>query len=351
MNNAFSLILKYIFIFTSWFLGVYIALFVMCFYAHMNESNIIANRADALLAEIAHGEKSSLVKVSSVQSMVRKTKPSFLKPYTIILSLLGKRESYKLINKLLGNAIESRKAELANITLGQVYLEAADLSEADMHGVNLKKADLSEANLAGANLIAAKLSLANLRGATLFNTNLYRADFSNTILNEANLEHSQGITCKQIKSTVINKNTRFPSYISLEGSTESVFKCVNFRKGRGMDLSRINLANANLGFSDFSKSNLSHVNFLNAVLTFTNFNSANLSNANLKGAKLDRAAFIGANLAGTNLRKASLDGAIGITCEQIKSAMIDENTRLPDYISLVGSSGSAYKCENTLDKN
>ena len=89
MNNAFSLILKYLFPFTSWFLGVYIALFVMCFYAHVNESNIIANRADALLTEIAHGEKFSLVKVSSVQNMVRKTKPSFLEPSTIVNSLLG----------------------------------------------------------------------------------------------------------------------------------------------------------------------------------------------------------------------------------------------------------------------
>ena len=61
MNNAFSLILKYLFPFTSWFLGIYIALFVMCFYAHVNESNIIANRADALLTEIAHGKKSMMI--------------------------------------------------------------------------------------------------------------------------------------------------------------------------------------------------------------------------------------------------------------------------------------------------
>ena len=100
MNNAFSLILKYLFPFTSWFLGVYIALFVMCFYAHVNESNIIANRANALITEITHN-KSSLVKVSSVQSMVRKTKPSFLEPSTIVNSLFGKREPFKIINKML----------------------------------------------------------------------------------------------------------------------------------------------------------------------------------------------------------------------------------------------------------
>ena len=124
-----------------------------------------------------------------------------------------------------------------------------------------------------------------------------------------------------------------------------------------MDLRRINLANANLHhIGDFSKSNLSHANFLNAALNYTNFERANLSNAYFKGATLVRASFRGANLTGTDLTGtdltgAILDGAKGITCEQIKSAMIDENTRLPDYISLAGTSGSAYKCENTLDKN
>ena len=100
MNNAFSLIIKYLFSFTCWFLGAYTALFVMCFYAHVNESNIIANRADALITEITHN-KSSLVKVVSVQNMVRKIKPSFFEPATIVISLLGKREPYGLIIKLL----------------------------------------------------------------------------------------------------------------------------------------------------------------------------------------------------------------------------------------------------------
>jgi uncharacterized protein YjbI with pentapeptide repeats len=329
MNYIFIPILKYSPLFIRWFLGIYITLFAMCFYVHVNESNIIANKAEALITQITH-TKSSLVKVSSVQNMTRKTKPSFLEPYTIISSLLGKREPYKLINKLLGNAIENDKAKLAGIALGQVDLEAADLSNADMYGVYLRKANLAEANLAGANLISAKLSMANLRGATLLNTNLYKADFSNTILNGANLEYSQGITCAQIKSAVINENTRFPSYISLEGSTESIFKCVNSRKGTGMDISRINLANAYLVRADFSKSNLSHANFLNADLSQSNFSSANLSKANLKGANLFRAA--------------------SITCEQIKSAVIDENTRLPDSISLVGPIKASSKCVNLLKR-
>ena len=226
MNNVFSLILKYLFLFTSWFLGVYIALFVLCFYAHVNESNIIANRADALITEITHN-KPSLVKVSSVQNMVRKTKPSFLEPYTIYNSLFGKRELYKIINKMLGDTIENHKAKLAGLALVQVDIEGADLSKADMHGADLREANLSGAVLREANLITAKLNFANFRGASLLNANLYKADFSNAILNGANLEHAQGITCEQIRSALIDDSTRLPDYISLAGSSDSAYKCEN----------------------------------------------------------------------------------------------------------------------------
>ncbi len=351
MNNAFNLILKYLFPFTSWFLGVYIALFVMCFYAHVNESNIIANRADSLLAEIAHGEKSSLVKVVPVQNMGRKARPSILEPYTIYNSLFGKRVSYIVINKKLGDAIENHKAKLAGLAFGKVYLEGADLSKTDMHGVNLIKANLSEANLEGANLITAKLNLANFRGASLLNTNLYKADFNNAILNGANLEHTVGLTCDQIKSAIIDENTRLPDYISLAGSSESGFKCTNLLKGEGLDLRGMNLENAFLHSANLSKFNLSQINFQNAYLPNALFHHANLSKANLKEAFLAGTRFNGANLTGADLRGAIFSSAVGITCDQIRSAVIDENTHLPDYISLVGSSDSAYKCENTLNKN
>ena len=370
MNNAFNLILKYLFPFTSWFLGVYIALFVMCFYAHVNESNIIANRVDALITEITHN-KPSLVKVSSVQSMVRKTKPSFLEPSTIVYSLLGKREPFKIINKILGNTIESRKDGLAGLSLGQVDLEGADLSNADMHGATLIKANLSEANLSGANFVAAKLNFANFQGASFLNAKVYRADFKEALLSSADLRHVVGLTCAQIKSAVIDESTYLPDYISIVGSTKSVFKCVSLLKGGGMDLRGINLENVYLFSADLTKSNLSHVNFQNATLARSDIYDADLSEANLQGTNLTHSQFNetnftgadlrGADLRGAGLRKAdlrkadlrgaNLNRAIGVTCEQIKSAVIDESTYLPDYISLTGSLGSAYKCENTLNEN
>ena len=56
MNYIFIPILKYISLFILWFLGIYITLFAMCFYAHVNESNIIANRADDLLGKFSELE-------------------------------------------------------------------------------------------------------------------------------------------------------------------------------------------------------------------------------------------------------------------------------------------------------
>jgi uncharacterized protein YjbI with pentapeptide repeats len=185
--------------------------------------------------------------------MVRKTKPSFFEPYTIVWSLLGKREPYKLINKLLGNEIENRKAELAGLGLGPVDLEAADLSNSNMHGVyltkanlaganlnkaNLSEANLSEANLSEANLSEANLSGANLAGANLNKTNLKGAYYSDyriyigPIVYEADirrtrLDHARSITCAQIRSAVIDESTLLPDYISLTWSSETTYKCKN----------------------------------------------------------------------------------------------------------------------------
>ena len=363
MNNASSLTIKYLLLFIVWLLGIYIILFAMCFYAHVNESNIIVNRADALLAEVALEGKPDLIKVASVQNMARKIKPIFFEPYTVFNSLFGKRESYRLINKLLGNMVESHKTELSGLVLGKVDLDGADLGGADLHGSDIRNANLSGAKLRGANLIGAKLNLVNFQGASFLNTKVYKAEFSEAILKGADLRHAVGLTCAQIKSAVIDESTHLPDYISLEGSSKSAFKCIKLSNGRGMDLNGISLAdsflrnsnfkksnlshsnfqNADLDYSNFKKSNLSHSNFQNANLYETSFQSANLSQVNFQGAKMRRSYFHGANLAGADLRGADLRHAVGLTCEQIKSAVIDESAHLPDYISL--------ECENTVIEN
>lgn len=348
MSVSVSHIRKYFLSSIVWLLGIYIILFSMCFYAHVNESNIIANRADGLLMGLANGDKSNLIKIASVQTMVRKKRPIFFEPYTVIDSLFGKREPFNAANRLLRDVVEENKTELANLSLEKVILSDADLDDGDFHGSNLRKANLRFANLERANLVGTNFEFSDLYGARFSNAKVYRANFRGSILKGADLRSVVGITCAQILSALIDKDTLFPRYISFSGAKEADLKCVNLLKGEGVDFNGISLENIYLPGSDFSKSNLSHVNFLNAVLKHSNFSSANLSKASLKGANLERTVFHEANLKEADLRGANLNQATSISCEQIKSAVIDENTRFPDNILLAGSLDSAYKCENTL---
>jgi uncharacterized protein YjbI with pentapeptide repeats len=85
---------------------------------------------------------------------------------------------------------------------------------------------------------------------------------------------------------------------------------------------------------------------MQANLIFVNFGNANLRGANLERAYLQDAHFNNTNLRKANLKGANLNRARNLTCDQIESAFIDKNTRLPDYITLTGSPESAYECKN-----
>lgn len=69
----------------------------------------------------------------------------------------------------------------------------------------------------------------------------------------------------------------------------------------------------------------------------TSLRRANLSNADLSEANASGVDFTGANMNGTVLRGTILRGAIlddveGLTIDQLREAVIDETTVLPDYI-------------------
>ena len=70
------------------------------------------------------------------------------------------------------------------------------------------------------------------------------------------------------------------------------------------------------------------------TLDFTgiNFTSANLKRTDARKTIFARVNFRNADLTGADLRGADLTGARNLTIEQLQSAVIDETTRLPDYI-------------------
>ena len=260
--------------FIIWLSGIYIALFASCLYLHVNESNVIANRANELISKLTREKKLALENVASIQHMTRKTRPVFFEPYTVFNSLFGKRYSYKAINKPLGEAVANLKEDLNDSNLMQANLEGIDLSKAKLVRANLENANLSNSNLMNADLSIANLMNANLSKADLTGTNIYGADLSNSNLNQTNL--------------------------------------------------------------------------MGADLRFVNFCSAELSKTNLKRASLNSSNLDNANLAGADLRGASLQSAQNVTCEQIESAVIDKDTRLPDYIQIARPLNSSYQCKNTL---
>ena len=311
-----------------WLLGTYFILFAVCFYAHVNESNIIAKRAEALLPKLTRENKSGLPGVAAIQNMGRIAKPSLLEPHTLVDALFGKRQSYKEIKQLLGKAIEILKDDLSEITLGPVDLEEIDLSKTDLNGTDLGKANLLGADLSQTDLFEANLNKANLRGADLTraflinanlnstdlseanfdNTNFYRTDIGAAILKGSNLGTAINLTCGQIKSAVIDKDTRLPDYILLAESSGSDFNCKNRLEDKGVNFKGMNLAQAFLDGADLQNANLSKANLMGAKLDNADLRGANLRGSNLKGANfyvanLHKADLMDADLRGANLHR------------------------------------------------
>lgn len=82
-----------------------------------------------------------------------------------------------------------------------------------------------------------------------------------------------------------------------------------------------------------------------AFVRKTNLSRANLRDANLAGADASGAVFRGSDFANANLQDTRLIGADltdakNLTVAQLRSAIIDETTKLPDYISRTALLGS-----------
>ncbi len=90
------------------------------------------------------------------------------------------------------------------------------------------------------------------------------------------------------------------------------------------DLSGALLKNARLTGADLSRATLVETNLSGAEAT-----EADLSSADLSGSRLSETILSGANLVGTILYGVDVRRAVGLTREQIDSALTDSRTRLP----------------------
>jgi len=168
----------------------------------------------------------------------------------------------------------------------------------DLREINLEGADLREAHLEGA-----RLTGSNLRGAILYKANLNDADLTHVILVQANLN--------RVKLQRANLH--------------------------GADLRRANIREVSLKKSIFAEANLSEASLDNSRFTDVTFSRANLDEATLDDAVLEKCTFADAVLRGTSLRRAQIIDAISLSPAQIKTASIDNFTKLPFIRTMEGS--------------
>lgn len=98
------------------------------------------------------------------------------------------------------------------------------------------------------------------------------------------------------------------------------------------------LNNTNFSGANLEGCALVQVNLSGASLAHAQLKAANLAKSNLTGANLNRANMEGAWLDNTCLKGANLTGVFGLTLDQVRSAIIDEKTKLPDYLHISGAS-------------
>jgi len=274
-------------------------------------------------------------------------------------------------------------AKLQHANLQCANLQMAKLQQADLRGANLQDADLFGADLQDANLFWAKLKHANLTGAKLQNARLAGADFQNADLSgnwlqnadlraaklkNVNLQNTnllavRGLTSQQLDKACGNEKTKLPKYLpndfelkrcfdedKVKGILEAHETWLKSGGKRGTKADFSGITVQRIGFSgkslrlphftgngsrwaDFSR-NLRHADFSRANLTGANFGAADLRDADFEGTDLQTAKFYDARLGGANLKATDLRGAWGLTQKQLDEACGDENTALPEGLTI-----------------
>ena len=115
----------------------------------------------------------------------------------------------------------------------------------------------------------------------------------------------------------------------------------------GADLWRVNLREAQLwqaklvgaflGRANLSEASLCKADLEGAYLWKANLAGANLSEANLEQANLEGSNLKGANLQQANLINADLRKVVGLTEQQLRTAIYDQTTQLPEYLQFMAS--------------
>jgi uncharacterized protein YjbI with pentapeptide repeats len=215
------------------------------------------------------------------------------------------------------------RVNLAGASIIDSHLASAEMLGADLNGAEVLESDLSRAELGFANLEQAKIYSSWMVGASFQQANLHQAALYEVVAFDARFNGA-----------------------NLCGVTTNLV--ADFRRA---DFTKANLSTAQLSRGTFSEARFDDARMDNAVFDQAELGGASLAGADLRGAsfkkaRLHDADFTGAQFGdganalkitktpqpGTDLRGANLTGAKGLTREQLALALVDEATKLPEYL-------------------
>ena len=222
--------------------------------------------------------------------------------------ILEEHRRYLDTDRKQGARAKLSATDLTGKSFARLNLRRARLDHARARGVDFTGANLQRANLIGADLERACLRNADLTGARLNGINLTSADLSSAVLTGADIEF--GILAGAVLARAILRDADL-SGVGLEDA----------------DLRNADLRATNLRGADFRNARLDGATLGGSRLGDASFLGATLRGADLRDAYLRRARFDGADLASADLRRTR-----GLTEAQVRVAVCDAGTRLPDTI-------------------
>ena len=289
-----------------WLIGIYIAFFGFASQNYENKVDIIENRANAIITQLATPVYTeALSRIPFVQKMRCPHKPDFKNPYSVYCSLFTSDTLYPEIIDHLKEIVETWKGSLENVNFA-----GADLRGYRLQGANFKGAILIGAKLNDIDLSGAILNYARLDSATIIRANLEKANLQGAKLKYADLSYASLLSanlrnCDLSKTKLINAN--------LQG-----------------DL----IWSSNLDDANLYKANLSGVNLYEATLINTNLKNTNLSNSDDRRAIFTDANFDGAILDGAYLWEADLSQAKNLTVNQLLKVKSLYETKLSSDLKI-----------------
>ena len=244
----------------------------------------------------------------------------------------------KDLNAISGAQLQRRI--LRGVTFWGAFGPKADFTDADLRDATFVSADLRGANFFGAHLEHAAFNLADLRSSTFATNATDGAVFDGANVEGADFRFAQGLTSEQISRAsnwyLAHLNDEQLKKMAWGGRTvcdpprllSPLTECDHEDRLSRKDFSGISLTR----WGPFLKPDFSGANLQHANLYIADLSGADLSKADLRHADLDGTSLHGANLTGADLRGVNLTTVVGLTREQVESALIDDKTKFPSYL-------------------